>query len=255
MILGGLFVQGPMWIASLAASAFVIALITNAVATGGALFVMPLLSLLFPARQVVVMTVPMLWVNAMLAWWNYRHAWKVRRALVTIPWVIIGLVIGVHLLKALPRDILTRIIGTIALLFAAYEIVRRRRGGEVVGLARGWGPGVGMVAGVMSALSNIGGTLLSLYVLSPEISPDELVGSIAFLSVLMTTIKFGLYAKSFPGLLTTHTVLWSIPAVATLWVGGRIGKRLHKGINPARFRSIILGIVMVSGAFLVITAI
>jgi uncharacterized membrane protein YfcA len=243
-----------LWIGSLTGAAFIIALITNAVATGGALFVMPLLALVFPVRQVVVMTTPMLWANALLAWWNYRRAWRVRRALVTIPWVLAGLIVGVHLLQALPHDLLTRLVGSIALLFASYEIWQRRRQTQLKGLPPGWGLPVGLVAGVMSALSNIGGTLLSLYVLSPETSPDELVGSIAFLSVLMTSAKFLLYAQSFPRLMTGTAIVWSMPAIPALWIGGRIGKRLHVRINAARFRTIILAIVIISGAFLVTTA-
>lgn len=246
--------SGVLWMASLTGAAFIIALITNAVATGGALFVMPLLALVFPVRQVVVMTTPMLWANALLAWWNYRRAWRVRRALITIPWVLLGLIGGVHLLKILPHGLLTRLVGSIALLFASYEIWRRHRQTQLQGLAPGWGLPVGLASGIMSALSNIGGTLLSLYVLSPETSPDELVGSIAFLSMLMTSAKFVLYAQGFPHLMTARAILWSLPAIPALWIGGQIGKHLHARIDAARFRTIILAIVIVSGAFLVTTA-
>jgi uncharacterized membrane protein YfcA len=242
-----------IWMGSLAAGGLLIALITNAVATGGALLVMPLLSLWFPARQVVVMATPMLWVNALLAWWNYRRSWRVRRALVTIPWVLLGLIAGVHLLKVLPRDILTRLIGAIALIFAMYEIWRRQREQQPRGLAPGWGMPVGIAAGIMSALSNIGGTLLSLYVLSPETSPDGLVGSIGFLSVFMTSMKFILYTGSFRHLMTGRTLVDALPAVPLVWVGGRLGKRLHRAIHPSRFRRIILSLVMLSGVFLLIT--
>ncbi|MCY0877492.1 MAG: sulfite exporter TauE/SafE family protein [Firmicutes bacterium] len=242
-----------IWMGALAAAGFVISLITNAVATGGALLVMPLLSLWFPARQVVVMATPMLWVNALLAWWNYRRAWRVRRALVTIPWVLVGLIAGVHLLKVLPRDVLTRLIGAIALLFAAYETWRRARERQPQGLASWWGGPVGIAAGIMSALSNIGGTLLSLYVLSPDTTPDGLVGSIAFLSVFMTSVKFVLYAGTFHRLMNGVTLVAAIPAVPAVWLGGRVGTRVHQAIHPARFRWIILGLVMVSGAFLLVT--
>ncbi len=241
------------WIIAFTFSGFLASLATNSIGVGGGLLVMPTLALWFPARQVVVFTTPMFLANAIATWYNYRYSWKVPRTLWTIPWVLMGIVIGVHFLVNESTRDLDITIGLIALIFVVYEVIQRTLRKQVTGLP-GWvGIPIALTSGGISAISNIGGTLLSLYVLSPEVTPDGFVGSLALLYVIMTSAKLCLFW--FHHLILGQTFLWSLPSIPSIIVGSLVGKKIHRGINPSRFRLIVIGVIFISSLALLLSSI
>ncbi len=240
-----------MWMIALAAAGFLAAITTNSIGVGGGLLVMPLLALWFPARQVVSFSTPMFLVNALITFFNYRKHWKVRRALWTLPWVLLGIVVGVHFLVVVSGHGLDWIIAIIALVFVSYEIYQRISGHRISGLAPWLSGPVGILAGGVSALSNIGGTLLSLFVLSPDVSPEGFIGSLALLYVIMTGAKFGLFWARH--LLGWQTLLWSLPSIPAIIMGAWTGKALHRRIRPEIFRPLVIGVILLSSVLLIVT--
>lgn len=242
-----------LWIVALTFSGFLASLATNSIGVGGGLLVMPTLALWFPARQVVVFTTPMFLANAVTTWYNYRYSWKVPRTLWTIPWVLLGIIIGVHFLVHESSRALDITISLIALMFVVYEIVQRRLRKQVTGLPRWMGIPIALASGGISAISNIGGTLLSLYVLSPDVTPDGFVGSLALLYVIMTSAKLGLFW--FHRLILGHAFWWSLPSIPAIIIGSQVGKKIHHRINPSHFRLIVIGVIFISSIALLLSTI
>ncbi len=240
-----------MWMMALTIAGFLASVTTNAIGVGGGLLVMPLLALWFPARQVVSYSTPMFLVNALMTLFNYRTHWKVPRALWTIPWVLVGIAIGVHFLVVVSGRGLDWLIAAIALAFVSYEVYQRVSGRRISGLATWLSSPIGLLAGVVSALSNIGGTLLSLFVLSPEVSPEGFIGSLALLYVIMTGAKFGLFWAHH--LLGWQPLVWSLPSIPAIILGAWAGKALHRLIRPAVFRPLVIGVILLSSVLLIVT--
>ncbi len=241
-----------LWIIALSASGFMASIATNTIGVGGGLLVMPLLALWFPAQQVVVFTTPMFLANAIATLLNYRHSWNVPRALRTIPWVLLGIFGGVGILVHESSRDLDFIIAAIALAFVGYEVFQRTMRRQILSLPTWAGMPIGIVAGGISAISNIGGTLLSLYILSPEVTPDGFVGSLALLYVVMTLSKLGLFW--FHHLLTWQTLWWSIPSIPAITAGALVGKKLHHRIQPGVFRPIVITVILASSILLIATS-
>lgn len=239
------------WMIALAAAGFLASITTNAIGVGGGLLVMPLLALWFPARQVVAYSTPMFLVNALITLFNYRTHWKVPRTLWTIPGVLVGIAIGVHFLVVVSGRGLDWLMAGIALTFVSYEIYQRVSGRHISGLANWLSSPIGLLAGGVSALSNIGGTLLSLFVLSPEVSPEGFIGSLALLYVIMTGAKFGLFWAHH--LIGWPPLVWSLPSIPAIMLGGWAGKSLHRLIRPTIFRPVVVGVILLSSVLLIVT--
>ncbi len=239
------------WMVALTAAGFLASVTTNAIGVGGGLLVMPLLALWFPARQVVSYSTPMFLANALITLVNYRKHWKVPRTLWTIPWVLIGILIGVHFLVVVSGRGLDILIAAIALTFVSYEVYRRASGRQMSGISSWLSLPIGVLAGAVSALSNIGGTLLSLYVLSPEVTPAGFIGSLALLYVMMTGAKFGLFW--FHHLLGWQALVWSLPSIPAIMLGAWAGKTLNRLIRPSIFRPLVVGVILLSSVLLLVT--
>jgi uncharacterized membrane protein YfcA len=108
-----------------------------------------------------------------------------------------------------------------------------------------------LVAGVVSSLSNIGGTLLSPYVLSESVPPAYFVGGMSFLYLVMTVLKMVTFTVA--GLLDTRDLWMSLPSVLTIIAGARTGKALHKKIRTVYFQWAVLSVVGISSTLLLIT--
>ncbi|PSR37588.1 MAG: hypothetical protein C7B44_03055 [Sulfobacillus thermosulfidooxidans] len=246
---GGLFMATIVVV--LAIAGLFASLTTATLGVGGGLLVMPMLALFFPARLIIAATLPMFLANAIVTFWIYRRTFRTRRVLWVLPGIIIGIMGGTGIVAHLSEELLRMVIGGVAVFFLLFTVL----GGVLLKKQAAFPVWVGvplsLVAGVVSTLSNIGGTLLSPYVLSENAPPVYFVGGMSFLYLVMTALKMVTF--SLTGLLHWSEIGMAVPSILTIILGARTGQYLHKKINVRYFRWVVLGVVAVSSILLLVS--
>jgi uncharacterized membrane protein YfcA len=145
----------------LAAAGLLASVTTAILGVGGQLLVMPILALLFPARLVIAATLPMFWANAGVTFWLYRQTFKTARVFWVLPGMILSIIAASGIVAHLSGDLLRQVIGSVAVFFLLFTTVGGLLLRKDLSFPLWVGVSLSMVAGVVSTLSNIGGTLLS----------------------------------------------------------------------------------------------
>ncbi len=232
----------------LAGAGFLASLATATLGVGGGLLVMPMLALFFSPHLIIAATLPMFLANALVTFWIYRKTFKSPRIFWVLPGVSLGIIAGTTVVTHLSSVLLRSVIGGVAIFFLLFTVI----GGMLLRKKNAFPLWVGvplsLVAGVVSALSNIGGTLLSPYVLSDAVPPAYFVGGMSFLYLVMTGLKMVTFTVA--GLLDLRDLWMSVPSILTIIVGARVGKALHSRIRVAYFRWAVMGVVAISSALL-----
>ncbi len=232
----------------LAIAGLLASLTTATLGVGGGLLVMPMLALFFPARLVIASTLPMFLANAVVTFWIYRRTFKTVRVFWVLPGVILGIIAGTGIVAHLSGELLRMVIGGVAVFFLLFTLVSGLLLRKNMSFPLWVGVPLSMVAGIVSSLSNIGGTLLSPYVLADQAPPAYFVGGMSFLYLVMTGLK--MLTFSIAGLLHWQDIWMSLPSVLTIIIGARTGQYLHKKIRVIYFRWVVLGVVAVSSVLL-----
>ncbi len=193
---------------------------------GSSITAAPFLVLLFPLRFTVPMMVILDLVSAaLLAVRNYRRvAWRELAWL--LPYVAVGMLIGVTTLVHAPERPLLLLLALFVLGYLAKSAFGRPRTRD---LARGWAAPLGAAGGIFTALYGTGGPIYTIFLagrLREKSTLRATMGMLILITALARIVLFsgtGFYAQ--PGLLALSALL--LPAVlAGLWLGSHLHHRL-----------------------------
>jgi uncharacterized protein len=158
-----------------------------------------------------------------------------------------GLAAGAAVLSALPKPALQIAVG-LAVVVAA--LVQQRL--EVRGAAPSHEPtlgsaaAVGLASGALTTSTSVSGPPIVLWLRAQALSPGELRASLAgsFLALNLAGAVALLLARGAgelagPGLL--------LPLLGLVAVGHAVGARAHARLDQARFRSVVLALVLAAG--------
>ncbi len=221
---------------------------------GPALFIVPVLGLFWPLRQVVPYTAFLLFLANLPMLWLVRQGLEPRRDLPAATAYALGLVLGTRLLVALPEARLKFALGLVLLVFALWSLVRLPspetapplNAAELVRLTLVMASG-GLIVGALGAGA------LPLFVYLPLRYPPAAMRALFTVAFGLGTLAWTL-ANAQAGLLTAGLVrlaLLSLPGtLAGLWLGARLFERLPRG---GQVRAVALLLVPVAlklmGAF------
>ncbi len=236
--------------AVIAAAGLVSSFVTAAIGIGGGLIVMPILALAYPPREIVALTAPMFMANAIVTLWLYRKTFGTRRGYLSIPGILVGIGVGARVLAVMPAAGLRILIGLIVFGFLVVELIWRRQSHDSSGLPLWTGLPLSLLSGGVSAVSNIGGTIISMYLLEPGVAPAMFVGTISFLYVIMTGVKLLVFGGM--GIVSWATIWPALPSLVTIVLGAKVGKGLNGRISATGFRWTVVSVMGVSAFFLLL---
>ena len=211
---------------------------------GSSITALPLLVQFIPLRTAVpLMLIFDLCVGVLMGLHNRRviDRGEVKRLL---PFMLVGMVLGVTLLVNVPERALLMLLGVFVLAYSAWSLVLRP---EVRPLSPRWAAAFGTFGGVFTALFGTGGPIYTIYL--ARRLPDKTVlratiSGLLFLSALARLVLFtgaGLYAQ--PQVLRLAAVL--LPCAL---FGLYLGNHLHHRLAPRRVVQIVWVILIVGGA-------
>ncbi|GAB4554005.1 MAG: sulfite exporter TauE/SafE family protein [Anaerolineae bacterium] len=210
----------------------------------------PLLSTVMPIPQAVGITLPMLLIGDVIALRAYWQKWSIPHLKLLLPAAIATTFIGLLMLRDLPDDVLRRLLGLFCLLVVIYKIGSDSLR-KLAYTHRDWHAYVaGGIAGLGSAVANVGAPAFTAYMLLQKVTPQVFMGTVTVFFFILNVLKLPLFISI--GALKPAE-FWAVAWVMLIVpVGVIIGHWAVKHISPRLFEwSMLALLVYISFALLV----
>jgi uncharacterized membrane protein YfcA len=167
-----------------------------------------------------------------------------------LPFVLLGLVLGLALLINLPERALLLLLGGFVLYAGISGFVRRPGAGQ---LHRAWAIPAGIVGGVFSALYGTGGPIYTVYMARRIADKSVFRATMARLILTVGLVRFALFAAS--GLIgQDHLLLAALLLAPFAALSLALGNRLHHLLSPRRILLFVYLLIIANGAALILRA-
>ncbi len=218
--------------------------ISKAGLKGLSIFNVTLMALAFGAKQSTGLIMPLLLVGDIFAvvYYNRHTQWKY--IIRFMPWMILGILIGVVIGKDLPEKLFK--IGMVVVILASLGILIfwDRRKSKTVPNHWSFAGGTGIIAGIATMIGNLAGAFSNLFFLAMRLPKNEFVGTAAWLFLITNLFK-----------LPFHIFVWKTISVGTLAINAMLlpailiglftGIKLVKMINERQYRRFILAVTAI----------
>lgn len=214
---------------------------------GAAIIAIPLLAHFFPLRFAVpMMLICDLFAGFLLFLKNRKHMDK-QELLRLLPFLLLGMTVGVTLLVQASERWLVLVLGTFVLGFASWSLLRKAAPAPI---SPRWAGPTGVIGGAFTALYGTGGPIYMIYLarrLQDKTKLRATIGVLIFGTALIRLALFtgsGFYAQS--GLLPLAFAL--LPCAL---LGYLVGSHLHAHMPPHRAVQAIWLLLIAGGSSLV----
>jgi uncharacterized protein len=215
--------------------------------------VAPMLATVMPSRAAIGLMLPLLIAGDVMTLAGYRGGWDRRSLIDLLPAAMVGITLGSIVLSHLSAAALARSIGASALAFGALQYLRDRRLSTdkpfrfhpVIGAA------LGLLAGLVSTLSHIGGILTTMYLLPQRLPNPVFAATCSALFFCMNAAKLIPYFRQ--GILTTAMLRSDLLLLPLLLTGALIGFALNRRLSGRAFNDVVLLFVAITGLKLLLT--
>lgn len=217
-------------------------------AGGAGVLAVPLLALIMPVTEAVVLCLPLLIVMDAKAVHYYFADTHWRSLKKLSPAAAVGIALGSVMFGLLPDRALQLALGTFCLLFACWSALSRRLS-CLSGAAGLWGG----LSGLSSTLLHAGGPPLNIYLMNAALPKRQWLATAALFFAGMNLVKIVPYTVNdqWQIELLLLTVLLVPVAIAGVWLGHFLQQRLSEN----RFLLACRILLFCSGAALVVKAI
>jgi len=166
--------------------------------------------------------------------------------------MLLGSLIGATLLLSLKADIIMVLLfGLLAIAYPSYAMMKMLRKHQLSPFNTSWAAGFGTIGGIFSAMFGSGGFIYSIYISSRldnkkaiRATQSTLIGFSTLMRIIIFTIS-GIYSN-------IQFFLILLALLPILFLGLYCGRSMAHRLNLNQFITLINGIVIISGIFLVI---
>ncbi|OLD10088.1 MAG: hypothetical protein AUJ06_02775 [Chloroflexi bacterium 13_1_40CM_3_70_6] len=237
--------MGALQLLTLVAGLGIAGLAKGATAMGLPLIATPILASVFGPRQaVLIITIPIFVANTMLVLQSWRVFGYLRTLVPLILANAAGTALGALLLAGLDQR-------TFAILITAMVAAFLLRGERIVGepdelRARVLTPVVGFLGGVMQGTTSISSPIIGSFFHAMRLPPREYVITLAAVFQLSSVVQ--LFSYSALGLFTPELLTLGVIACIPMLLALMAGIALRGRLNQARFRQLIVVLLVGSVA-------
>lgn len=235
------------WILA-SAAAFVIGL-SKAGIKGVAVINVTFMAMAFGAKESTGMVVPLLILADIFAviYYNRHTQWKYVFKL--LPWMIIGVLIGVYVGKDLPEYLFKIGMAIIILITVFMMYWWDRKKIKTVPKHWSFSSAIGIVAGVTTMVGNLAGAFSNIYFLAMRLPKNHFIGTAAWLFLIVNIIKLPFHIFVWETI-SKETLLLNVKLLPGIIIGFLVGIKIISLIKEAFFRKMIL-VLTALGAILI----
>ena len=232
---------------ALAALVILIAYVVRGIAGfGSGLIAVPVLSVMAPVTAVVPVVVSLDYVGSGTQ--SVRNLGRVMWAeqLTLLPFSLIGIAVGLVVLRGVSTTVLSRSLGAFVLVYAFYQLLPLppMRGSRISAIA------CGFLGGLVGTLFGTGGPFYAIYFNLRGLDKSAFRATFATNFLIDGGVRLLGYALT--GLLGWTTLGWVTVALPIMALGLYIGGRIHLGLSQRAFVRLVSLILVASGLALLI---
>lgn len=202
-----------------------------------------IMALVFGGKASTGVVLPMLCVADILAVMYYnRHAqwshfWRL------LPWIILGVLVGVYVGNVLEEAIFKKIMAAIILLIVVVMAWLEYRQAAKIPNSRWFASFMGIATGFTTMLGNLAGPLSTIYFLALRLSKNDLIGTAAWLFLVINLFKLPFQVFVWHNV-TFDTLQLNLLLLPSLFVGFFVGIKVVSIMQDNNYRRVILGLTL-----------
>jgi uncharacterized membrane protein YfcA len=218
---------------------------------GLGLAVVPVMALIFGAKESTGVILPMLIAADIMAVLYYRKNAEWKYILKILPWVAAGItsgmIVGNHVNSGQFRFVMVSVVWTMLFLMVVNDL-RKKEGNELHGSIL-FTAFMGMAGGFATMIGNSAGPVFTLYFLSMRLSKNEFIGTGAWLYLIMNTGKLPLQAFVWRNI-TASSLLLDLVSLPFIAAGIFLGIYLVKLFPEKVYRYFVIVTTLVTSVLL-----
>jgi len=220
--------------------------------SGLGLAIVPVMALIFGAKESTGVILPMLIAADIMAVLYYRKNAEWKYILNILPWVaagiFAGMVTGNHINSAQFRFVMVSVVWTMLFLMMLNDIRKKTNATELHGNIL-FTAFIGVAGGFATMIGNSAGPVFTLYFLSMRLSKNEFIGTGAWLYLIMNTGKLPLQAFVWKNI-TGSTLLLDLVALPFIAGGIFLGIYIVKLFPEKVYRYFVIITTLVTSVLL-----
>ena len=169
---------------------------------------------------------------------QWVHFWKL------IPWMVLGILIGVFVGKDLNEGNFRKIMAVIIVLTVVIMIVLEFRKTMPIPSNKLFVANMGLIAGFTTMLGNLAGAFSNIYFLAMRMPKNDFIGTAAWVFLVINLFKLPFqifYWKN----ITTNTLYTDLLLLPALIIGFILGLKIVSKIKDDNYRKIVIALTLV----------
>jgi len=206
---------------------------------GLAVLIVTGLALVYGAKESTGILMPLLICGDILAVIYYKRHVKWIYLIKLLPWMMLGVLVGVVLGKDLPEDLFKSGMAVIILISVVMMYYWELKKDRKVPTHWSFAALMGMMAGFTTMVGNLAGAFSNIYFLAIKLPKNEFIGTAAWLFFIINLFKIPFHIWSW-GTINQVSFQISLSLIPAVIAGFGLGVFLVKKINDDKYRQLIL---------------
>jgi uncharacterized membrane protein YfcA len=214
----------------------------------------PMLAIIFGAKESTGVVLPMLCFADILAVIWYRRAAEWKHIVRLLPWAIAGLALALVVERFIPARGFKFLIGFcvytgLAVMF--WNDTVSNRPGKEAKIPTGWwfSAVFGLLGGFSTMIGNAAGPIMSVFLLSMRLPKENFVGTAAWFFMIINYTKIPLQVFFWHNI-TLRSLLFNLCMVPIIVIGAVLGVILVKKVSEKVYRIMVYVMTIISATLL-----
>ncbi len=218
--------------------------------SGMAILVVPLIAMVFPAKESVGALLPMLIAGDIFAVIYYRQHAQWAALVKLVPGVAAGMLIGATLLARLDNESMRIFLGVFVLLLLVLEGITRHLNLKEFKRMRTFAVLVGIMAGFGTTVGNSAGPIMGIYLIMMGLDKKQLMGTGAWFFLIVNTSKLPIFI--YQEMIDVDTLKFFTYMLPFVVLGTFFGRRLLTVLSQKIFDYLVLFFAAFSSLWLLL---
>ncbi|MCL6296294.1 sulfite exporter TauE/SafE family protein [Jejuia spongiicola] len=213
---------------------------------GLGIIIVIILAFVFGEKASTGVLLPMLIAADILAvvYYNRHTQWEYIKKL--MPWMIIGVLIGVWVGNDISEVLFKRIMAIIIIVSVLIMFYTEKRQSSTIPKNKVFSSSVGFLAGFTTMVGNLAGPISNIYFLATRLPKNEFIGTAAWLFFIINVFKLPFHFLIW-NTVTKDTLILNSALVPVVLIGFFLGAYIVKLITNVNYRRFILIVTALGG--------
>ena len=218
--------------------------------SGLSILVVPLIAMVFPAKESVGALLPMLIAGDIFAVIYYRHHAQWGQMIKLVPGVAIGMLVGGLFLGQLNNESMRIFLGCFVLLLLILEGGARYLNTDKFQRWRTFAVLIGIMVGFGTTVGNSAGPIMGIYLLMMGLDKKQFMGTVAWFFLIINTSKIPIFV--FHEMIGVDTIKFFACMLPFIIIGTYLGRKLLMVLSQKIFNYLVLFFAALSALWLIV---